>query len=677
MSLFRRPDEDTSSDSEDSSDDRGEAEGLDETNLPELADLESLSRIHTINTTTSGAQTPLSTRPALSRNNSHIHTLLLHSLLEEKTLRDASEHLGKDVGHPEVKELARTTYLALSRQLPGPDDPKYSSDEMSAHRAAAQEGLKAATKAHLARADPSGPTRALIPRTEPISGLFSMNTFLPPIATPVQLLQGYPGLHTDRYVREFMELGVVGKGGYGKVFKVKHRLDSSLYAVKRIMVSSSRLQKIQENGPQEMESLLDEVRALARFDHHNIVRYYNCWLEFTTAPTDVPLPTTVLRDDRLLANTAHESADLEEVQFGFDSLSFGDPFHDATVDSGANIVFENSDTGGGDVEDSLSETISTSFKGVNKALPRRKRRASQASQATVATISSTRSHMSVIASVEEDPGDDEEIETIQRSYIPHAQDSTTEFSQSMLSHSDVPNHLVSARPTGPILTLNVQMSLYDTNLASFISPEALPLQVNQFCHCFHPCISLELLSSIISGVEYLHENNVVHRDLKPANIFLSLSTSRVPPPGSIDISSCSHCPQRECVHITPRIGDFGLVAALGDQCLLSNTMAKPVGTEFYRPEGGKVSEKLDVFALGVVGLEMLCKFSTRMERIEALTRLRRSEFPIGFLDIIGGDSGGAMVQNLLTNMVRADEQQRFDCDAVQQELQKLIEILKT
>jgi translation initiation factor 2-alpha kinase 3 len=663
MSLFRRPGDDSSSDES-----SNEVEQDDTTNAS-TEDLNLLSRINTIDSTGSGQGLPVSSRPAISRQNSHVRDLLLHSLLEEKALKEAADQLNKDVTHPDVQELARATYQALSRQLSGPIDETYSSEHMRMHRITAKEGLEKATRNHLMalKGAEHGEQSALIPRPTPIRSLSSLNPLFSGLPPPVELpLQGYPGLHTDRYAREFVELDVVGKGGYGKVYKVKHKLDNYLYAVKRIMVSPQRLQKIQENGPQEMEKMLEEVRALARFDHGNIVRYQNCWLEFTTAPGEVPPPPTAYgRAGRYIEGVSDTDGQADNLHIGFDSMSFGDPFGQQT-DSGAGIVFEASDTDTGvdESHDGLHFSIE------NDKTPRR-RSYSQASQATVASKSSARSHMSTIESVNGE--EDDEIEMIPRSHQPQYPDSTTELSQSMMSHSDVPNQLVTARANGPVLTLNVQMSLYDTNLAAYISSEPAPMSVNHLQHCFHPCISMELLSSIVSGVEYLHDQGVVHRDLKPANVFLALSTSKKPPTGSINLSSCHHCPSREGQHVTPRIGDFGLVAALGNECLDSDTVAKPVGTEFYRPEGGdvRVSEKLDVFALGVVAFEMLCKFSTRMERIDALTRLRRGHYPDGFAESVGSE-----VLHLISCMVHADENKRSSCDEVKQVLQTIIEHLR-
>ncbi|KAF2120516.1 kinase-like domain-containing protein [Lophiotrema nucula] len=668
-SMFRRPGEDSSSDSSSSGKDEDES-----TNLVSDEGLGLLSRINTLDSTGSGRLPAPATRPAMSRNNSQLRDLILHSLLEDKALTEAAKTLGKDRNDPEVQELARTSYQALTQQLSGsgsgPDaDVRYASDEMRQARALTQKGIdEAIARTQLPQIGPQRPG-ALIS----VSSSSRLNVLVPNIPPPISLpLQGYPGLHTDRYVREFVEIDTIGKGGYGRVYKVKHRLDDSFYAIKRIMVSPARLQKIQEHGPKEMESMLEEVRALARFDHGNVVRYHNCWLEFTSAPVEVPPPSFVI-NNRLIENVQPHSfsaSDVHGLQSGMRDLSFGDPFLNSDHNKGAGIIFEDTDPFGVSRNESEDESHGVP----NSEMPTPKGRPRRASGATIATISSTRSHRSAIASVDEE--DDEEIEMIPRGQVQYSEDGTSDLSQSMVSHSDVPAQLVTTRTTGPVLTLNVQMSLYDTNLAAFLSSDpASHDSSGHLCHCFHPCISLELLSQILSGVEYLHAQGIVHRDLKPANIFLSLSTSKVPPFGSVDLSSCRHCPNREGLHITPRIGDFGLVAALGDGAMTSDTSAKPVGTEFYRPEVvERTSEKLDVFALGVLGFEMLQQFGTRMERVDALTRLRKGEFPEEFVGALG--ERGDDVCELIKGMVKADEEKRSDCEKVQQSIKDIVQRLR-
>jgi translation initiation factor 2-alpha kinase 3 len=107
----------------------------------------------------------------------------------------------------------------------------------------------------------------------------------------------------------------------------------------------------------------------------------------------------------------------------------------------------------------------------------------------------------------------------------------------------------------------------------------------------------------------------------------------------------------------------------------ADTSSKPVGTEFYRPgTSSRISETLDVYALGVVGFELLQKFETRMERVAALTDLRRGKFPVDFSRNVG--DLGAKVQHLLSDMVSVDEQKRPSCEEVKQEIAKLVHVLK-
>ncbi|KAH7414051.1 kinase-like domain-containing protein [Phaeosphaeria sp. MPI-PUGE-AT-0046c] len=683
MSMFRKPGEDSSSSSEES--DEHTQDDVTESSHQDSV----LSRIQTLESSASAPQRP-SPHPLEMRQNStqNVRDLMLHALLEEKSISEAAQRLGKDASDPEVQRVGREAYRELARQLASNVDDTYAGEDMRNHRATAQEGISKLTRNNLSRlaAVPEGEAQALVTRPphgpgpalnivpQPSAGF----DVLSGINAPIEIqLRGYPGLQTDRYAREFSELEIVGKGGYGKVFKAKHNLDGSIYAVKRIPVSPAKLDKMQKDGSDELGSILQEVRSLAQFDHTNIVRYHNAWLEFTTAPHEEPavVDGALLRPDRLLENVVALSASppsSNDLHARFDDISFSDPFERPEDSYGAGVVFEASENGIG-FDTSKSEVDNLSYKAHLKSASRRKaRRGSQASQATIATISSTKSRMSAVEDVDEDD-EEEDIEMIPRSHLPNTQLIGSDVTESMVTQSDMPAHLVPIRNTGPILTLNVQMSLCETNLAAFLSADRRTTATMDG-HCFHPCITLELLWNIISGVEYLHAQGVVHRDLKPANVFLSISRARHPPYGSVDLSSCMSCEKREPLHLTPRIGDFGLVAALDDSCLGIGSV-KPVGTEYYRPvTSARIDEKLDVFALGVMGFEMLCKFDTRMERVAALANFRRGIFPDDFSQGLGDHD--ANMQYLLSSMVHPDEQQRMGCEEVKSGMSRLIHLFK-
>ena len=150
----------------------------------------------------------------------------------------------------------------------------------------------------------------------------------------------------------------------------------------------------------------------------------------------------------------------------------------------------------------------------------------------------------------------------------------------------------------------------------------------------------KILNQLSEGLYYLHSQGIVHRDLKPGNVFIDVK-------GDI------------------KIGDFGLATSDGgedarfeddddddgdgsgdEEGLLyeeHEDLAAPrtlgVGTALYRApelEGGSLvpeeagaayDEKVDLFALGVIFMEITYPLTTGHERAKTLMDLRRGVFP--------------------------------------------------
>ena len=127
-----------------------------------------------------------------------------------------------------------------------------------------------------------------------------------------------------------------------------------------------------------------------------------------------------------------------------------------------------------------------------------------------------------------------------------------------------------------------------------------------------------LLRQITEGLAYLHSEGIIHRDLKPSNVFLDTN-------GDV------------------KLGDFGLatraLVAVVDEATEhtpdttvdeTNTLTQGVGTPFYTaPEleameamGEVYTEKVDMYALGVILFEMCVPFQTGIDRILTLNALR-------------------------------------------------------
>lgn len=100
----------------------------------------------------------------------------------------------------------------------------------------------------------------------------------------------------SRYHMEFEELGMLGNGGFGRVTRVRNRLDGMEYAIKIVRLRGSLDDFLPRAWSNTLEvsstslhsrhisdsdhRLLREVKMFARISHHpNIVRYYNAWIE--------------------------------------------------------------------------------------------------------------------------------------------------------------------------------------------------------------------------------------------------------------------------------------------------------------------------------------------------------------------------------------------------------------
>ncbi|XP_072490265.1 interferon-induced, double-stranded RNA-activated protein kinase [Notamacropus eugenii] len=73
-----------------------------------------------------------------------------------------------------------------------------------------------------------------------------------------------PYSNDERFLKDFTAITIVGSGGFGQVFKGRHRIDRNSYAIKRVVFDNEKVRR--------------EVEALAKLDHENIVKYKHCWV---------------------------------------------------------------------------------------------------------------------------------------------------------------------------------------------------------------------------------------------------------------------------------------------------------------------------------------------------------------------------------------------------------------
>jgi hypothetical protein len=83
---------------------------------------------------------------------------------------------------------------------------------------------------------------------------------------------GDVGMWVSRYKKDFDEVGRIGRGGFGSVYRCRQKLDGREYAVKKVKLSSYDEAK--------NKRLTREVKNMAALSAHaNIVRYFGTWVE--------------------------------------------------------------------------------------------------------------------------------------------------------------------------------------------------------------------------------------------------------------------------------------------------------------------------------------------------------------------------------------------------------------
>ncbi|XP_076286398.1 eukaryotic translation initiation factor 2-alpha kinase isoform X1 [Lasioglossum baleicum] len=400
---------------------------------------------------------------------------------------------------------------------------------------------------------------------------------------------------TSRYLTDFEPVDCLGKGGYGVVFEAKNKIDDCNYAIKRIALPNSQSSR---------ERVMREVKALAKLDHQNIVRYFNAWLECPPAGwqekhdpewmnrlvlpnlefmTDgTPIGTKVNNSVCITVSQTDQSS-IESASEAYDALNHCNSEEDSF------IVFESSDSHKPNENVSDMSKCSTESSNLSVSI--------DAGEVIMPSIEDvTRSQSIVFEHFEgDDHSEKEEKRKRQRSF-------SLDF-----------NNKANTRKS-PKMFLYIQMQLCQR----LSLREWLKNQSKRDCRRV-----LNLFQQIVEAVEYVHLQGLIHRDLKPSNIFFSFDDKI-------------------------KVGDFGLVTAMtegygevhtptseNEKTFLKNNLhTANVGTHLYMsPEqinGLGYNYKVDIYSLGIILFELLIPFTTEMERVTALMNLRKSVFPEDF-----------------------------------------------
>lgn len=386
---------------------------------------------------------------------------------------------------------------------------------------------------------------------------------------------------TSRYLSEFEELAILGKGGYGRVYKVRNKLDGQHYAIKKILIKGVT--------KTDCMKVLREVKVLAGLQHPNIVGYHTAWIEHVHVVRSqgdrvpIQLPS--------LEVLSEQEGDRDQYGGKNDESSSSIIFAELTSEK--EKVF-----GKSDVENQKNKLVSYTRDLVI--------RDSSDFESSMELQESGLADVSAKSIVQHQVplGDNSDLEGNFTST-----EESSEDNLNLLGQTEVRYHLM----------LHIQMQLCELSLWDWIVERNRRSQEcvdEAACPYIMASVATKIFQELVEGVFYIHNMGIVHRDLKPRNIFL-------------------HGPDQQV-----KIGDFGLACAdiiqknadwTNRNRKGASTHTSRVGTCLYASpeqlEGSEYDAKSDMYSLGVILLELFQPFGTEMERAAVLTGVRTGCIP--------------------------------------------------
>ena len=456
----------------------------------------------------------------------------------------------------------------------------------------------------------------------------------------------------SRYLSDFVELGVLGRGGGGEVVKVKNRLDRRIYAVKKIVLASELGGR---HWATRNRKLRREVTTISRMTHVNIVRYYQAWVEGggdhdnNNNQNKVTNTDPVIPEEDEHDNSSADQPDESSKDDSNDNDNDDDNDDDDFLSSNA-LPYEMQqqlDRADDDDDDSLFDYGDNNKIGnhgpqeSHPAVPPQLRTSDRAHSTSVINLLEREAELAHSSPLLSGFGFESTKDQATSNDNDNDDSESESDSDDLWDESSVK---VDSRALGKTI-LYIQMEFCSTTLRKLIDDRAVQNMTENGIW--------RLVRQILEALSYLHSHNIIHRDLKPSNIFLD--SERNVKLGDFGLATRN----RDVDEVTDDVSRYDAIddirPLLGDPALSvskvptdmstgGESMTGGVGTTFYRaPEQeaanvGLIARKrdnrytvqADIFSLGVILFEMFHPpFSTYMERAETLSILRGDKVNTG------------------------------------------------
>jgi translation initiation factor 2-alpha kinase 4 len=80
-------------------------------------------------------------------------------------------------------------------------------------------------------------------------------------------------LENGRFEQRFETLSILGRGGFGVVYKARYLVDDNIYAVKKVKLHLGLAETLHNH------KVYREIQTISKLEPKNILRYYTCWIE--------------------------------------------------------------------------------------------------------------------------------------------------------------------------------------------------------------------------------------------------------------------------------------------------------------------------------------------------------------------------------------------------------------
>uniref|UniRef100_A0A8C5Z2A0 Eukaryotic translation initiation factor 2-alpha kinase 1 n=1 Tax=Marmota marmota marmota TaxID=9994 RepID=A0A8C5Z2A0_MARMA len=378
---------------------------------------------------------------------------------------------------------------------------------------------------------------------------------------------------TSRYLNEFEEIAILGKGGYGRVYKVRNKLDGQHYAIKKILIKGAT--------KTDCMKVLREVKVLAGLQHPNIVGYHTAWIEHVHVVQPQGRVPIQLPSLEVLSDVDRDQYDVKDNESSSSSIIF------AEFTSEKEKPF-----GECDIENQNNKLVNY----------------------TTDLVIRDSNELESSIDLQENGLADLSDRSIVKHQLPvrHNSDLEGNFTSTEES-SEVNFNLLGQTESLQNLSLELQnciSQLYIHNTEHRI------LVKEYICPYVMASVATKIFQELVEGVFYIHDMGIVHRDLKPRNIFLHGPDQQVKI-GDFGLA---------CTDIIQKNSDWTNRNGKG-----TPTHTSRVGTCLYASpeqlEGSEYDAKSDMYSLGVILLELFQPFGTEMERAAVLTGVRTGHIP--------------------------------------------------